>query len=230
MILTAHQPTYLPWMGLFHKIALSDLFCYFDIAQYQRKDFNNRNKIRNKASDFWLSVPVESKNHFDKTVGEIGIVQDGWQEKHIKSIRLSYQKTDFFNDYFPELEFIIREKSQENLGTLNLFLLEYFLQCLNINTPIVKASDYNFNGSKSDLVLDMCLKLNADTYIFGEQGENYVDMESFNNAGISVKFQHYNHPVYRQVSKDFLPYMSVIDLLFNKGGKSYDILMSGNIL
>ena len=66
MILTAHQPVYLPWLGLFHKIALADQFCIFDIAQYQRKDFNNRNKIKTHTGPIWLSVPVESKDHFSK--------------------------------------------------------------------------------------------------------------------------------------------------------------------
>ena len=219
----------MPWLGLFHKIALSDSFCYFDIAQYQRKDFNNRNKIRNKASDFWLSVPVESKNHFDKTVGEIGIIQDGWQKKHIKSIQLAYQKTPFFNDYFPELELIIKEKSQEDLGGLNLFLLKYFMRCLDINTPIVKASDYNFNGSKSDLVLDMCLELNADSYIFGSQGESYANIDNFNQQGVGIYFQDYIHPAYRQTNRNFIPNLSIVDLLFNCGPSSNQILMSGNI-
>ncbi len=230
MILTAHQPVYLPWLGLFHKIALSDLFCYFDIAQYQRKDFNNRNRIRDKNTEFWLSVPVKSKNHFDKTVGDIEIIQDGWQTKHLKSIQLAYQKTPFFNTYFPKLESIVKEDSQDSLGNLNLSLLKYFMECLDINTPIVKASDYDFHGQKSDLVLDMCLQLNADYYIFGEQGKDYADITRFNSNDIEVYFQDYNHPKYRQTSREFKPYMSVIDLIFNKGLESREILMSGNIL
>ena len=66
MILTAHQPVYLPWIGLFHKIYLADQFCWFDIAQYQKRDFNNRNKIKTAQGELWLTVPVESKNHFEK--------------------------------------------------------------------------------------------------------------------------------------------------------------------
>ena len=104
------------------------------------------------------------------------------------------------------------------------------MQSLNIQTPIVKASDYDFNGKGSDLVLDMCIKLKATKYIFGEQGHNYADKEAFKKAGIELYFQKYNHPVYKQKGKNFLPYMSIIDLLFNEGEKSYDILMSGNVV
>ena len=66
MKLTAHQPVYLPWLGLFHKINLCDYFCYFDIVQYQHKDYNNRNLIKTNSGAKWLTVPVESKNHFEK--------------------------------------------------------------------------------------------------------------------------------------------------------------------
>ena len=88
LILTAHQPAYLPWLGFFHKIAIADLFCYFDIAQYQSRDFNNRNKIKTYEGELWLTVPVESKNHFSKKVGEIiipSIPVDIKQNNHVIS-------------------------------------------------------------------------------------------------------------------------------------------------
>jgi len=229
MILTAHQPVYLPWLGLFHKIALADLFCYFDIVQYQRKDYNNRNKIKTSNGELWLSVPVESKNHLNKNVSKILIVQGNWVKKHLKSIELNYKKTPFFKDYFPELRSILINESKNSLGHLNLKLLEYFMECLSIDTPIVKAGDYSFDGIGSDLVLDMCVRLGADSYIFGEQGKNYADVKAFKEAEIVVEFQNYIHPVYRQMGRDFLPYMSIIDLLFNEGDKSFDMLMSNNI-
>ena len=229
MILTAHQPVYLPWLGLFHKIALADLFCYYDIVQYQKKDYNNRNKIKTKNGELWLSVPVQSKNHLEKNVSEILIIQNDWVKKHIKSIELNYKKSPFFNLYFPKIKSILISESKKSLGQLNFQLLEYFLECLNINTPIVKASDYNFKGKRSDLVLDMCIELGADKYIFGEQGKNYASIDSFEDEGIGVYFQKYIHPTYRQHGRLFVPNMSIIDLLFNEGENSYNILISDNI-
>ncbi len=229
MILTAHQPVYMPWLGLFHKIALSDLFCYFDIAQYQTKDFNNRNKIKTNSGDIWLSVPVESKNHFEKSVGDIKIVQSGWQRKHFKSIQLAYQKAPYYREYGDELEGLLLARSFETLAALNLEMLRYLGRCLDIATPIVKASDYSFKGSKSDLVLDMCLQLKADVYIFGSHGRDYANVGDFRAKGVEPYFQDYRHPIYKQLHGDFLPYMSVIDLLFNEGPRSRDILLGGNI-
>lgn len=228
MILTAHQPVYLPWLGLFHKIALAEQFCVFDIAQYQTKDFNNRNKIKTHAGPIWLTVPVESKDHFSKRVGQIRIINNGWNRKHFKSIDMAYRKAPFYRDYIGELEAILVARSYENLADLNRATLDFALRALDIHIPIVTASDYEFSGRKSELVLDMCRQLKASSYIFGAQGRNYADVGSFNAVGIDVRFQDYQHPVYPQQHGAFEPYMSVIDLLFNAGPDSARILMSGN--
>jgi len=229
LILTAHQPVYLPWLGIFHKIALADLFCYFDIVQYQTKDYNNRNKIKTNSGEMWLSVPVESKNHMEKCVGDIRIVQSGWQRKHFRSIQLAYQKAPYFRKYIDGLEELLVGMSFETLSSLNLEMLSYLLCCLSVDTPIVKASDYAFSGTKSDLVLDMCVQLNAKTYIFGAQGASYADVDKFRPHGIEPVFQDYRHPIYNQLHGSFMPYMSVIDLLFNEGPRSRGIILKGNV-
>ena len=227
-ILSAHQPTYLPWLGLFHKIALADLFCVFDIVQYQRKEFNNRNKIKTSAGPIWLSVPVKSSGRLDSIITDIEVINDGWHKKHIKSIELNYKKTPYFEQYFYGLKKIL-ETPYQYLVDLNFDILIYVLDLLDIDTKIVKASDFSFVGGKSELVLDMCIQLNADIYIFGDHGKNYADVKSFISAGVVPYFQSYNHPVYNQLKDKFMPYMNVFDLLFNEGPNSNNILMVDNI-
>lgn len=228
VILSAHQPVYLPWLGLFHKIALADIYCVFDIVQYQRRDFNNRNKILTTSGPVWLSVPVKSSNHFDSIISETEIINDGWNRKHIKSIELNYKKAPYFEEYFPGLRDILQQPYRL-LADLNFDILCYAINCLKINVKIFKASDFRFDGQKSDLVLDMCRQLEADIYIFGEQGKNYADVDSFANNGVTPYFQSYNHPEYSQVKGGFHPYMTIFDLLFNEGSNSMEILMSNNI-
>ncbi|CAN5233089.1 WbqC family protein [soil metagenome] len=229
MILTAHQPVYLPWLGLFHKIAMADRFCIFDIAQYQTKDFNNRNKIKTNAGSIWLSVPVESKDHFEKKLCDIKVVNNGWNRKHFKSIDLAYKKAPYYSNYIGTLEDILASKTYTYLADLNFATLDFGLKALGIAVPIDTASKHEFEGAKSDLVLDMCKKLGASRYVFGAQGRNYADLPSFAEAGIAVDFQDYQHPVYPQLHGGFEPYMSVIDLLFNVGPESFNVLMSGNV-
>ena len=228
VILTAHQPVYLPWLGLFHKIALADIFCVFDIVQYQRKDFNNRNKIKTSSGDLWLTVPVKSSGRFDCLITDIEIVNNGWNKKHLKSIELNYKKTPYFDQYYYDLKKIL-DTPYQYLVDLNFDILVYLLNALNIDTKTVKASDYLFKGAKSELVLDMCIQLNADIYIFGENGKDYANIDTFISAGVSPYFQSYNHPVYNQIKGKFMPYMSVFDLLFNEGQNSKNILMLDNV-
>jgi hypothetical protein len=231
MILTAHQPVYLPWIGLFHKIALADCFCIFDIAQYQKKDFNNRNKIKTADGSLLLTVPVNSKGRFNDQIRNTKIANDLWKMQHYKAIYLNYKKTPFFDSYIGELEHIYMGKEYEYLADLNSTMLIYFLEKLDINVKIIKASDYSFSGRKSELVLDMCKKLDAGTIIFGGNGTDYVDIDSFKNDNIETIFQDYSHPEYRQCFQKvgFVSHLSIIDLLFNEGKRSKEIIMSGNI-
>ena len=229
MILTAHQPVYLPWLGLFHKIAISDAFCYFDDVQYQVKDWNNRNKIKTASGDIWLTVPVLTKGYREKKINEIEINNStDWRRKHWRSIYVNYKKAQFFTKYADFFEDVYK-KDWLLLSDLNEYMLKWFFKTLKIDVEYHKASELHFEGSKSELVLDMCKKFKADTYIFGALGKDYADKEKFNREDIKIYFQDYKPPVYNQLYSDFLPYMSVIDLLFNCGDRSLEIIMSGNI-
>jgi hypothetical protein len=230
VILTAHQPVYLPWLGLFHKITLADKFCFFDEVQYQAKDWNNRNKIKfNNGTANWLTVPVLRKSYLSHSYLELKINNSiPWQRKHWNSIRLNYSKAPFYSMYSKELQKFY-EMNWEYLSELNYEMLLFFLDALNISIPVVRMRDFDFQGKKSDLVVDMCLQLEADIYIFGEQGKSYADVMEFKKAGVLPVFQEYQHPVYPQLHGDFVSHLSIIDLLFNCGPESLAILMSENL-
>ena len=85
-VISIHQPAYLPWLGYFHKILLSDVFVYLDTVQFEKNSFINRNKILGASGSFWLTVPVKTKGHTDKTLMDLEINGDHWKIKHIKSI------------------------------------------------------------------------------------------------------------------------------------------------
>ncbi|MBI1829453.1 MAG: WbqC family protein [Thaumarchaeota archaeon] len=229
MILTAHQPVYLPWLGLFHKIALADKFVFFNEVQYLPKDWMNRNKIKTPAGEIWLTVPVLRKGYRDMNTSEIEINNDtDWKRKHLKSILINYKKAPYFGKYFNFLEETY-SKDWRYLADLNEHMLKWFLEQLGIDIVFVKASDFKFQGAKSELVLDMCKQIGADLYIFGSLGKEYAKVEDFKKHGIQLIFQEYKHPVYPQMHDNFIPNLSVIDLLFNCGPNSLDIIMSNNI-
>jgi len=229
MILTAHQPVYLPWLGLFHKIALSDVFVSFNQVQYLPKDWNNRNKIKTQNEPIWLTVPVIRHGYRDKTISDIEINNDiPWRRKHWKSIYLNYKDTRYFNKYASFLEDTYQQEWNK-LTELNEYMLRHFLEFLGIEVNFFDASQFKFQGRKNELVLDMCTQLKADTYIFGALGRDYADAKSFDERGIRLIFQEYKHPFYEQLYGEFVSHLSIIDLLFNCGESSLSVLMEDNI-
>jgi hypothetical protein len=229
MILTAHQPSYLPWIGLFHKIYLAEQFCLYDDVQYTKKDFVSRNYIKTANGPILLSVPVKSKNHRDKLLSDVEILDNGWSVKHIKTIELNYAKAPYFSRYFDEIAHLISAHRTGTLTKLNHSLTVFFLNSLGIQRKIHLASDLNLIGNKSERIIDMCQKLQADNYVFGKLGQSYADLESFRSSDIKIFFQDYQHPIYPQIHEDFVPNLSIIDLLFNMGPDSLEIILSGNI-
>lgn len=258
MILTAHQPVYIPWCGLISKTLQSHTFCLFDNVQYLPRDWNNRNRIKTPTGAQWLTVPVHTKGYRDKPIRLIEINNDAsWRRKHWRAIETSYAKAPYFDVYAAWIRDVY-EQDWEYLIDLNEYVLQGLLTILGIridplradvaqsverlhrkqnvagsspavsSIKYVRASDYNFRGQKSDLVLDMCKTLGASEYIFGSQGRNYADVDAFEAAGVRVRFQEYDHPVYAQMYGEFESHLSVIDLLMNAGDESLNIILGRN--
>lgn len=198
MILTAHQPSYLPWLGLFHKIALADTFVSLNRVQYIRNDWNNRNKIKTPQGPIWLTVPVLTKGHLEKKISEMEINNiQPWRRKHWRSLLANYHGAPYFKRYSDFFEDVYR-REWRFLTELNDYMLKWLLGTLGIQPKFLTASQFQFQGAKSDLIVDMCKQLEAEAFIFGALGKEYANMDEFEKAGVKVIFQEYQHPVYQQ--------------------------------
>ena len=229
MVLTAHQPLYLPWLGLFHKVAISDAFCLFDATQYDDNDFQNRNRIKGPNGVMWLTVPVKAQDHHQLQITEIEIVeQDVWRRKHWKSLVWAYAKAPYFAHYADFFEETYR-RPWRSLVELDVHLLKYLFEAFGLPNRFAHTSQLECSGRKSEAIIQMCRAMGATTYVFGAQGREYADRAAFEAAGIGVVFQAYHHPVYPQQFGPFVPNLSVVDLLFNCGPESLEILMTGNV-
>ena len=227
MILTAHQPVYLPWLGLFHKIILADTFVSFNQVQYLPKDWNNRNKIKTDNGWIWMTVPVLKSGYREKTIAEIKINNDTrWNIKHWRTINQFYGKAPYFKKYKNFFHDVYLNNEWEYLIDINEYMLKWFLEEMSIDIKFIDAKELNLSGKKSELVLNMCKKLKATTYIFGIQGAEYANLDSFKENDVNLIFQDYEHPEYQQLFSKFLPNLSIIDLLFNHGLDSKNIIMS----
>ena len=222
------QPSYLPWIGYFEQMARADQFVFLDDVQYTRRDWRNRNKIRTKEGWLWLTVPVQQKNLYKQLLKETRVDNSiNWNKKHSEAIRLNYAKAPFFEKYYPCLESVYK-KRWEFLLDLCYETTNYLKDFLNITTPTSKSSDLSAEGAKTDLLLNLCQKMNATHYLTGNLASDYLSRDSFYKEGIQLEFQNYNHPMYSQQYPGFISNMSLIDLLFNAGDRSLDILINSN--
>ena len=217
MILSAHQPAYLPWLGYFEKISKADVFVFLDTVQFEKNSFINRNKIKTPQGPQWLTVPIKTKGHITATLQDT-FVDDSklWRIIHLKSIEMNYRKAPFFKECFPKFETLINVPEQ-NVAELCWLHLQFWLAEFNIKTKVFRSSDLAIVSKKSNLVLDLCKHFQADNYFSGVQGKDYLEEASFAANGILVQYQNFQHPIYPQLWGDFLPYMSIIDYWMNCG-------------
>lgn len=234
MILSAHQPHYLPWLRYFDKIAQSNCFVLLDDLQYNKGGFQNRNFIKGPNGRVRLTVPVKHKHK--QLLADVKIAyHQWWGEKHIQSLKTCYGKAPFFPHYrtfFEELYSI----SWESLNQLNEQMLRFFLSNFAITTRIVRSSELklkektNDNISGTDRLILLAKELGADAYLAGAYGmETYLDVRKMEEAGIQVLVQRWKCPRYCQQFPEigFHEDLSIIDLMFNEGPNSLNVLLEG---
>jgi len=217
-----HQPNFLPYLGFFNKIKHSDLFVIYDVAQYVRDRFDNRNRIKGVNGPVWLTVPLQVKDSFKKRFSEVKLpIDNSWRKKHLRSIEVCYSRTPYFQRVFPEIERIYLTP-YDLLADLSWALIEFQMKALGLTTRVVKTSDLrlDLNLSSSEMLLQILQRVEADEYLAGPSGRNYMDLDLFTRAGIFVEFQQFAHPCYRQLYGEFLPHLAALDLLFNEGDKA----------
>jgi hypothetical protein len=236
IVVSGHQPVYLPWLGLIHKASLADIFIFMDDVQYLVRDWNNRNLLKSQQGQpLWLTVPVDLKNSPSKTLKDILITQENvapertWQHKHWNTIKSIYAKAPHFKTYQPFFEWLYLEKKWLKLSELNLALLKQIFEWFDIKAKIVMASEHDFSEKKSDLVLEHGLKFKADIVLTGMHGKDYIDTAKFGENGIKVVFQEYKHPVYAQQMPGEFLHIAFIDLLFSFGPESRKMCLENNL-
>jgi hypothetical protein len=146
-----------------------------------------------------------------------------WQLVHARIIEANYSKAPYFRSYWEDLKPVFSKK-WELLIDLDMFLISIICRILNIDHHFETASSLGIGGGKTERLVNICRHFNAGTYYSPGKSKSYLDVNQFNQAGIDVEFQNYIHPTYQQLYGNFIPYMSVIDLLFNCGERSIDRL------
>ena len=228
MKVAIHQPQYLPWLGYFDKMAQVDCFVVLDNVQFKKNEWQNRNRIKAASGWQWLTVPV--LHRFPQRISEVRVNhRAAWPRKHLQALLSSYSGTPFFEVHRPFFEEVYA-REWARLADLNLATLRYLAEALGIRPKLLLASSLPARQGRTERLVAICRALGADTYLSGAGARGYLDLGCFEEAGIGVDFQAFQCPSYPQRFGPFVPDLSVVDLLFNCGQGSLEVLRHGRII
>ncbi len=217
-IISGHQPNFLPYPGFFKKILMSDAFVYITKVQFNKKSWQNRNRIINQNRIDWLTVPVLTKNRYEQKIKDVRINNDfNWQRKHFRSIYMNYHNCEFFSQIEELLDIVYNKKRWNFLVDLDIFITNYLIDLLGIKVPIFYDFDYEFDGTKTDLLISICNNFGAKAYLSNTGSSAYVDLSIFQKNDIMHFYMSYNSPIYEQNSQVFFENLSILDMIANCG-------------
>ena len=232
MIVAIHQPHYLPWLGYLHRMAQVDAFVLLDHVQFERRNYQNRTMIRMNDEARWLTVPViqhsQQERIIDKEVdNRLESAGKWWSHAHLATLRHVYGRAPFFDTYAPQLKALL-EARHDKLVDLNQAGLDLLREAFGIGTRLVKSSELGVEGARGDLILNICKAVGADTLMVGFGGSRgYLDADAFKRAGVGITYHQFTHPEYPQPGKaPFLRGLSALDMLFNCGPQSRELLLA----
>jgi hypothetical protein len=223
------QPTYIPWLGYFSLMSRVDTFVILDCVQFSRRSWQQRNRLKCNNGEKLLTIPIHKKSKRNQLICETELFEsDKSLRQHLNIIIQLYQKAPFFDSLIEPLT-LIYNKPHNKLIDLLLSLIKLIAERLNITTPIILSSDLMAPGNKDIKLANICETLGFNHYISVEGSRDYLESsEAFINKNIEVSYHQYQHPTYQQLHGHFIPYLSIIDLLFNHSPlESKVILNSG---
>ncbi len=225
MKISISQPTLFPWLGYFDIIKKSDIFVFLDHVKFEKRSWQMRNRLKNtdklNECETWIQIPTHTIKSDTKIKDvEIDNHQD-WKSKHLKTFQALYGNSCLEIPFLKKLY----DKNWNLLSDFNISFISGCCEFLGINTCLKKSSELDIDGKKSKLLLNICEKLNATEYLTTIGAKEYLDSdkEIFYNSNIDIEYHNYNHPNYKQKGKQFIPQLSILDLIFNekKNAKIY---------
>lgn len=224
------QPTYIPWVGYFDLISRSDVFVFLNDVQFSKQSWQVKNKILSQGNELKLTVPIK-KAKLSTNIDQI-IIDDSqpWRKKHLKSIYYSYIKSPFFDDVFPVIEKVICNENNILLVDFNVEIIKtlsgkIFDKCFFIDSRDLKI----YSNDKLDRVIKICKKVGATEYLSPSGSITYLESmnykKRFSDSSIDFLAHNYTPKKYTQLNSPFKPFLSIIDLLFNKGFKKAKTLI-----
>ena len=215
MRLSIMQPYFLPYLGYFQLIHASDLFLVYDNIKYTKKSWINRNRFMRNASDVVFSLPLRSASDYASIV-ERELAPNFDRKKLIRQFEGAYAKAPQFKSAMPLVTEVVAFPD-DNLFRYILHSLQMVCQYLDIDTPFRISSEATVSQDErgSEKVQALCRHFGADTYLNLPGGRELYHKDDFRNQGLKLQFIEMVDVAYPQAAGEFVPKLSVIDVLMN---------------
>jgi len=208
------QPYFFPYIGYFALINAVDNFVLYDDVAYIKNGWINRNRLKVGADAKYVTVPVTNAST-NYLINEVRIVDyANFKIKLFKTLEMNYKKASNYVRIVDLLVDIFHD-SFDYINDLNRKALSKVIEYLDIDTEMVTSSGIKKNKElKAEAkVIDICKILDGDVYINPIGGQELYSKENFQKAGIRLKFVSMNDIIYKQGEGDFIPNLSIIDVL-----------------
>ncbi len=212
------QPYFFPYIGYFQLINSVDEFVIYDNIEFTKKGWINRNRILVNGTDAMISLPVKKDSDYLHVRDRF--LADTWEverKKMLNRIVESYRKAPHFKDCHELIEKCINCE-ERNLFKFIFHSIQTVIQYLNIDTKLLISSSIPIDHQlkSSEKVIAICNERAADVYINSIGGLELYDKEHFKRNNLKLQFQRSNQILYTQFNNDFIPWLSIIDvLMFN---------------
>src|SRR5262249_53274525 len=213
--------SYIPWKGYFDLINLVDEFILYDVVQYTRRDWRNRNKIKTAQGSQWLTIPVKAKGNYLATIEQIEVENHEWPNSHWGALCTNYARAKHFDDYFDLFSECYAQATETHLSLVNERFTRMICDILGIEARITTARDYRTEGDKNQRLVNLCKQVGAEVYYSGPAAKDYLDVDHFEREGLEVVWMDYSgYPEYDQLFPPFDHFVSIVDLIFNEGSEA----------
>lgn len=220
------QSSYIPWKGYFDLIRRSDEFILYDDAQFTKRDWRNRNRIKTPNGPIWLSIPVEVKGKYTQAIKDTRVSDPAWNERHLKTLVANYARAPFYRHYKEAVEELFLECRAPSLSEINFRFLSRICGMLGIATRLTWSMDYELVPGRTERLVALCRQAGASEYLSGPAARDYIAPALFEQAGITLTFMDYTgYPEYPQLYPPFDHKVSVLDLLFSTGPDARSYLL-----
>lgn len=227
MTVAIMQPYLFPYIGYWQLINAVDTFVIYDNIQFSKKGWFHRNNILLNGKKTLFSIPLKKDSDSLDVIDRV-ISTEASKEinKIIRQIENAYKKAPYFKDVFPMIKDIF-QNDEKNLFKYIYNSVVKICEYLEIDTKIIISSTVEIDHSlkSQDKVIALNKALNATKYINPIGGTELYDFEEFQNENIELCFLESELPEYKQFNNEFIPYLSIIDIMmFNSKGEIKEML------